>query len=256
MNETILAACFARPIAHRGLHDAGAGRVENSISAAQAAIAAGYAIECDVQQARDGGLVVFHDDTLGRLTTTDGRVQERDSARLRQLSLRGSSETIPTFEAFLAVVDSAAPLIVEIKSRFDGGTDAARRVADSVAAYPGPLALKSFDPTAMAFLRENAATLGIERFPLGVVAEAAYVSHEWAFLSGEQRKAMTHFLHYPQTRPDFISWNAENLPDAIPFLLRAAMGRPVMAWTVRSDAQRDAIASWVDQIVFEGFIPA
>ena len=98
--------------------------------------------------------------------------------------------------------------------------------------------------------------LGIERFPLGIVAEAAYETHEWAFLSGAERQAMTHFLHYPQTRPDFISWNAENLPHAIPFLLRAARGLPVMAWTVRSEQKREAITSWSDQIVFEGFAPA
>lgn len=256
MNETILTACFARPIAHRGLHAAGAGRIENSIAAAQAAIAAGYAIECDVQQTCDGGLVVFHDDRLDRLTETEGPVRERDSAWLRQLLLRGSSETIPSFEGFLAAVGGATPLIVEIKSAFDGETHAARRVAESVAAYPGPLAIKSFDPLMMAFLRENARMLGIERFPLGIVAEAAYETHEWAFLSGAERQAMTHFLHYPQTRPDFISWNAENLPHAIPFLLRAARGLPVMAWTVRSEQKREAITSWSDQIVFEGFAPA
>ncbi len=256
MNETMLAACFARPIAHRGLHAASAGRIENSIAAARAAIAAGYAIECDVQLTCDGGLVVFHDDRLDRLTETEGPVREHDLARLRQLLLRGSSETIPTFDAFLAAVGGAMPLIVEIKSAFDGRIDVARRVAESVAGYRGPLALKSFDPVMIAFLRENARKLDIDRFPLGIVAEAAYETHEWAFLSQDQREAMTHFLHYPQTLPDFISWNAENLPHAIPFLLRAATGRPVMAWTVRSDRQREAITAWIDQIVFEAFSPA
>ena len=51
----------ARPIAHRGLHDRTAGLVENSLSAAEAAIAAGFAIECDVQDTADGDAVVFHD---------------------------------------------------------------------------------------------------------------------------------------------------------------------------------------------------
>ncbi|MET0259213.1 MAG: glycerophosphodiester phosphodiesterase, partial [Methylobacterium sp.] len=37
----------ARPIAHRGLHDRSAGIPENTIAAAEAAIAGGYAIECD-----------------------------------------------------------------------------------------------------------------------------------------------------------------------------------------------------------------
>jgi glycerophosphoryl diester phosphodiesterase len=256
LNEDFRTACLARPIAHRGFHDPGLGRAENSLAAARAAIAAGYAIECDVQCARDGGLIVFHDDNLDRLTDAKGLVRARDAADLLRLSLRGAAETIPSFEAFLAAIDGASPLVVEIKSAFDGRIDIARRVAEAVAGYAGPLALKSFDPNMIVFLRENARTLGIERFPLGIVAEAAYESHEWAFLSDDQRRAMTHFLHYPHTRPDFISWNAENLPHAIPFLLRATTGRPVMAWTVRSDEQRGAITAWIDQIVFEGFIPA
>ena len=38
-----------RPIAHRGLHDAAKGIVENSASAVSAAMGAGYAIEVDLQ---------------------------------------------------------------------------------------------------------------------------------------------------------------------------------------------------------------
>lgn len=255
MNEDFRAACLARPIAHRGLHDPGYGRAENSIAAARAAIAAGYAIECDVQCARDGGLIVFHDDSLDRLTDAKGLVRTLDAAELLRLSLSGAAETIPSFEAFLAVIDGATPLVVEIKSAFDGRIDIARRVAEAVAGYAGPLVLESFDPVLIAFLRENAGELGIARFPLGVVAEAAYDSREWAFLTGEQKQEMTHFLHYPQTRPDFLSWNAVDMPHAIPFLARVALGCPVTAWTVRSQAQFEAIAPWVDQIVFEGFTP-
>ena len=44
----------ANPIAHRGLHDLAAGVIENSPSAATAAIAGGFGIECDVQLTADG----------------------------------------------------------------------------------------------------------------------------------------------------------------------------------------------------------
>ena len=56
----------ARPIAHRGLHDRAGGILENTLSAAEAAIARGFAIECDVQDTSDGDAVVFHDHTLDR----------------------------------------------------------------------------------------------------------------------------------------------------------------------------------------------
>lgn len=208
-----------------------------------------------MQCARDGGLIVFHDDNLDRLTDAKGLVRARDAADLLRLALRGAAETIPSFEAFLAAIDGASPLVVEIKSAFDGRIDIARRVAEAVARYTGPLVLESFDPVLIAFLRENAAALAIERFPLGIVAEAAYDADEWAFLTSARKQEMTHFLHYSQTRPDFISWNAADLPHAIPFLARAALGCPVTAWTVRSQMRREAIAPWVDQIVFEGFTP-
>ena len=58
----------ARPIAHRGLHDASAGVIENTATAFIAARDAGYGIECDVQVSADGEAMVHHDDALGRLT--------------------------------------------------------------------------------------------------------------------------------------------------------------------------------------------
>ena len=62
----------ARPIAHRGLHDAPSGVIENTPSAFRAAIASGYGIECDLQVSADGEAMVYHDDVLGRLTDHHG----------------------------------------------------------------------------------------------------------------------------------------------------------------------------------------
>ena len=53
-------------------------------------------------------------------------------------------------------------------------------------------------------------------------------------------------------RPDFLSWNVDDLPHKIPFLMKELHGAPVMAWTVRTAAQREAARKWADQIVFEG----
>lgn len=246
----------ARPIAHRGLHDPSRGVIENSIGAARAAIAAGFAIECDVQPTRDGEIVVFHDDTMERLTGASGKVAALDAAALSAIPLKGSGETIPTFEAFLAAVAGRAPLVVEIKSGFDGDLTAARRAAETLSRYRGPVAVESFDPEPIAFLRAQAAALGIAHIPLGIVAEAAYDGADWAALSPARRDEMTHFLHYRRTRPDFLSWNVGDLPHAIPFLLREGLRLPVTVWTVRSRDRAEAAAPWADQIVFESFIPA
>ena len=62
----------ARPVAHRGLHDAARGIIENMPAAAQAAIDGNFAIECDIQLTADGEAMVHHDDALGRLTEAEG----------------------------------------------------------------------------------------------------------------------------------------------------------------------------------------
>ena len=186
----------ARPIAHRGLHDAARGIVENSLAAARAAVAGHYAIECDVQLSADGEAVVFHDDTLDRLTEARGRLDARPLAELTRLTLRGSGETMPAFSRLLETVAGRAPLAVELKSRFDGDLSLARRVAELVAGYDGPLALEGFDPDPIAFLRAEGAALGVGRVPLGMVAQARYDADEWPELPEPRRAELEHWLHF------------------------------------------------------------
>jgi glycerophosphoryl diester phosphodiesterase len=173
----------ARPIAHRGLHEAAQGLIENSIGAARAAIAAGYGIECDVQAASDGGVVVFHDDELERLTGRSGEVNAFPTSALTAMELVGSQEKIPALADFLAEIGGRTPLVIELKSRFDGSLAAARRVAELLSGYDGPAVMESFDPEPIAFLRERGTELGIAHVPLGMVAEAAYDAEDWRFLS-------------------------------------------------------------------------
>jgi len=92
---------IARPIAHRGLHNKSNGIIENSISAAQAAVLHGFAIECDVQLSSDGEVFVFHDDKLDRVTAQSGRVDQTTAQDLGAAILRGSKDTIPTLTRFL-----------------------------------------------------------------------------------------------------------------------------------------------------------
>ena len=80
------------------------GPVENSIGAAEAAIAAGYGIECDIQLSRDGEAMVFHDARLERLTRGSGRIADYDAAALGKLTLRDSCDQIPTLAMFLAAI--------------------------------------------------------------------------------------------------------------------------------------------------------
>lgn len=238
----------ARPIAHRGLHDAAKGLVENTLGAAEAAIRGGYAIECDVQLSRDGEAVVFHDATLNRLMRARGAVSQKTVAEIQAASFRDGDERVPTFAQFLTRIAGRAPLICEIKSHFAGDLRLTERVAALARNYGGPIAFKSFDPAPIAHLRARGDAIG----PLGVVAEASYQGRYWRDLSLEQKQSCAAFLHYPATQPDFLSWNVDDLPHSTPFLLRQIRSLPVMTWTVRTPAQKRIALDWADQIVFEG----
>lgn len=240
----------ARPIAHRGLHAKTEDVIENSPSAARAAIAHGFAIECDIQRSSDGNAVVFHDEALERLTSQSGLVETFTAAELQQIDLLGTRDTIPTLDEFLTLIHGRVPLICEIKSSFHGDTRLAERAARIAADYAGPLAFKSFDPDMLRCLR----ALGCTR-PLGIVAEAVYDDPEWDILTRTQKNDMANLLHYPDTRPDFLSFWVRDLPSTASVLFRHGLNLPVMTWTVRTEAQRAHAAAHADQMVFEGFIP-
>jgi glycerophosphoryl diester phosphodiesterase len=245
---------FAAPIAHRGLHDRTRGIIENTLSAAEAAAGRGFGIECDVQRSRDGEAVVFHDESLDRLTEATGPLAERSQAELRAIPLRDTSDRIVPLSEFLARIGGRVPIIVEIKSDFSGDMRLADRTAEIAASIASPIAIKSFDPDVIAHLRDRA-TLPA-RVPLGVVAEAHYPETEWPGFSAERRHALANFLHYERSRPDFVSWRVSDLPHAVPYLCRRGLGLPVMSWTIRTPEQARHARAWADQIVFEAFDPA
>ena len=237
----------ARPIAHRGLH--GGGVVENSLGAARAAIERGFAIECDVQLTRDGDALVFHDATLDRLTGARGAVADRPAAELRGLDYAAGHDRLATLSDLLDLVAGRVPLVCEVKSAFDSDVRLADRVARLARAYAGPFAIKCFDPAVVAHLR------AAPPCPLGIVAEARYDDAEWAHLPVGLKRELSAFLHFEATRPDFLSYRVDDLPHAVPHLLRIGLGLPVMAWTVRRPQQRALADAWADQIVFEGPLP-
>jgi glycerophosphoryl diester phosphodiesterase len=242
---------IARPIAHRGLHDRAAGRPENTLAAARAAAAGGFAIECDVQLSADGEAMVFHDAALGRLTEASESVGSKSAAALGRLGIAGTAETMPTLPDFLAAVDGAVPVVIEVKSRYDGDLRLAARAAEVAAAYPGPVALKSFDPQIVAALRD----LCPPTIPRGIVAETTQDDPIYAALPPSARLALSNLLHFAETQPDFLSWRVDDLPCAPTYLCRLLGRIPVITWTVRTEDQRARAGRHADQMVFEGFVP-
>lgn len=244
---------FPRPIAHRGLHDRQRGIIENSPSAFEAAIAHGYAIECDVQLSSDGVPFVFHDDDFDRLTTARGLSDARPIAEVKRLTLTGSAEgeTPPLFIDFLSQVAGRTMLQIELKQqRSEAKTAAlAAAVTKALEGYAGPYTLESFDPNLLVALRRQGVTA-----PLGIIVYG-YDEPAWDLGMPRWKKfVLRHMLHWPWTRFAFISCRNISIYLPVVRFLRAR-GMPVTAWTITSPQAARAAARGADQIVFEGFLP-
>ena len=240
----------ARPVAHRGLHDASAGIVENTPSAFAAAVAANYAIECDIQLTGDGEAMVYHDATLGRLTDGSGRLDAMTAEALKRVPFRATQDRMITLGELCELIAGRVAIFIELKSRFDGDMRLARRAAEVLTRYQGPAALMSFDPAPIVELR----SLCPER-PRGVVAELKYEHSEWRSLSTRTRRALTYFLHAMRSRPQFVAYSVRDLPAAIPWIARTLFRLPLLTWTVRTPEDRARAARYADQMIFEGFRP-
>lgn len=239
----------ARPVAHRGLHDAARGIIENSGSAMDEAVAAGYPIELDLQASADGEAMVFHDFTLDRLTAVRGAVSAQSAADLGRITLRGSADPILTLPQLLERVAGRVPLFIEIKSAFSGDTSLAARAAEIVDGYHGAAALMSFDPDMVAQVRAKAP--GIVR---GIIAQGSYSGAHWPGMDTARAQVLADMDHRAITGFQFINYRLADLDRPAVQAARAA-GMPVLTWTVRSAADAHRAKAGADQIVFEGFRP-
>ncbi|HZP19482.1 MAG TPA: glycerophosphodiester phosphodiesterase family protein [Bauldia sp.] len=240
---------IARPIAHRGLHDRARGRVENTLAAARAAIERNYAIECDLVLSADGVPVVFHDDTLDRLTEASGRIGERTLAELQAIRLPGTDDRIPAFAELLETVGGRVPLVVELKSEWNGDRSLERQVAPMVAAYRGRACVMSFDPDSMAAMKRLAPAV-----PRGLIADHFDPDGEGGDLTPLRRFALRHLFAVPAVGASFVSYGLATLPAPAPLLLHR-FGLTLITWTVRTPADAAKAKRYVDQITFEGFDP-
>lgn len=253
MRVALPAALLRVPIAHRALHDRKAGRVENSAQAMQAAIAAGYGIEMDLQLSSDGVPMVFHDDTLDRLTSETGSMRAQTAGTLSQIKLRFSTDTIPTFAQVLAMVAGRVALLIEIKdqsltmSDTDGRLEAATVAA--LAEYTGPVALMSFNPHSVAHLARLAPHL-----PRGLIT-SAFDPQDWSPLPAATCDSLRGIPDYDRTGASFISHAASDLDRPRVAELKAR-GAAVLCWTIRSPEAELQARTIAQNITFEGYAAA
>lgn len=232
-----LAFLTARPFAHRGLHGAG-GFVENSFAAFDRAIDEGFGIELDVRLTADKSAVVFHDADLRRLVGLDRHVHELTVGELGNCHLNGCGEPIRALREAIIHLSGRAPLLIEAKSPGRHGVEslcrAIRRAIEGANAWA---AVMSFDPRIVAWFREHSpqTARGLVITDEGESALKRYIkTHYWI------RKA----------RPHFLAFDIRSLPSPLAQQFRAA-SCPVLAWTVRTEAEHATAAAHADQTIFE-----
>ncbi|MGH1346924.1 MAG: glycerophosphodiester phosphodiesterase family protein [Nannocystales bacterium] len=227
-----------RPVAHRGLHDEQ--RPENSLAAFEAAVDAGLPLELDVHPSLDAEAVVFHDESLLRMTATQGDVREWPWHRLRELHLGGTSERVPSLAQVLRMVDGRVPVVVEVKNSGAVGVieRATARVLD---VYTGPVAVQSFNPLSMAWFRRECPEI-----PRGLLAGDMAESD----FGLAKRVLLQRMLLAPHVRPAYVGYDLQALPEPSASLLRR-LGVPLLAWTVRTREEQTRALQLADNYIFE-----
>lgn len=227
------AELWAVDFAHRGLHGRDSGAVENSLAAFRAAIDSGYGIELDVRLTADREVVVFHDESLDRMTGHPGRLIEMSADAIGEVPLVGG-ERIPLLSGALALVGGRVPVLVEMKVEDSNPAAAsltaalAEETARLVDAYAGVVAVNSFSADAVRAARRASPNL---------VTGRVYRANEPV---------------EPDGADCFAVCNRAGLPAESAAKARAA-GMAILAWTVGDPAEAQRLRRHVDAIVFEGF---
>ncbi|MCB1338594.1 MAG: phosphodiesterase [Maritimibacter sp.] len=244
-------AFLRAPIAHRALH--GPGRPENSLAAVRAAVAAGYGIEIDVQPSADAVAMVYHDDTLDRLTGAEGPVAARTAAELGAITLAGGDAGIPTLAEVLDAVAGRVALLIEIKDQDGamgpgvGGLE--RAVARALEGYGGPVAVMSFNPHSVAAMAALAPEV-----PRGLTTYG-WDDAEAQALPEARRAELAAIADFERVGASFISHDRRDLGAPRVAKLKAR-GVPVLCWTVRTAEQESQAREIADNITFEGYAAA
>lgn len=215
---------LGKEFAHRGLHTSTV--PENSLRAFRDATQRGLGIELDIQLSKDGEVMVFHDFTLDRMTGERGTVKEYTAEALKNLSLNGQEDKIPTLRQVLEAVDGRVPLIVEIKiPGFD--LSVCPKAFEILDGYKGPYCVESFHPLALQWVKKNR-----PHVLRGQLSSDFFKLKEQG--SSIQFFAVKNLLLNFLCRPDFIAFDI-HYPKAVAFRLctKWLHALPV-GWTVRT----------------------
>lgn len=143
----------SRPVAHRGLFD---NKLvpENSTESIKKAMDANFAIELDVSVTGDGKAIVFHDETLSRMTKNDGYVSGTPLTEIKKATLLGGNEHILSLSEALSLIGGKVPVLLDIMPSSTPNFELA--IMEGVNGYKGDFAVCSSNPFILEWFKLNA----------------------------------------------------------------------------------------------------
>jgi glycerophosphoryl diester phosphodiesterase len=207
-------------IAHRGFSSH---YPENTLASVRAALELGVNfVEIDVQETRDGELIVFHDYRLNRICGARGRVRHKTLAEIQRLNPQ-----VPTLREVLVACQGKARVLIEIK-RADP-----RKVAEIIAKLGMEREVIVFSLSVARMKQFAAANSSIPRF--GLIAR----NLSWAMARLKSAVAVEGIG---------LSRRLVTSPRVVRRIQQR--GWKVFVWTVNREAEMKKLVSWgVDGII-------
>ncbi len=226
-------------IAHRGLYNNSLRVPENSILAFEKAIKNGYSIELDVHVLKDGKVVVFHDDSLLRMTGVNKKIKDTNYEEIKDLKLMGSNEKIPLFSEVLKIVNGKVPILIELKYDTKLGS-LEDKLMETLKEYKGKIAVQSFNPLSIYYMKR--------KYPEVIRGQISSDLKEEKMNFGV-RVILKNMLFNFLTKPDFISYDIRSLPNRKVEKYRKK--HPVLCWTIRNKKELEFARRYADNFICE-----
>ena len=226
-------------IAHRGLFDREK-IPENSMLAFDKALEKGYSIEVDVNMTQDGYIVVFHDNSLKRMTGIKNDITTMTLSEIKKFKLLGTENKIPTFEDVLLQVSGKVPILIEVKpnSKYK---ELMKKLINLLEKYNGKYSIQSFDPRIVYWLKKNMPQISRGQISSKNIREVK--SRILKILLGKM-------VFNVITKPNFISYQYLSINEKF-YKKQKNKGREVIAWTLKNKEDYEKIRDYCDMVVFE-----
>lgn len=226
--------------AHRGLHSETV--PENSLEAFSLAVKNGYGIELDVQLSGDGEVMVFHDDTLERLTGVSGKFSDYTAKELHEMKLLSTNEHIPYLSEVLEAVDGKVPLLIELKGT-NLNTSLCEKTAHVLNGYKGDYCIESFNPFLVRKMKKFLPNVFYGQLYSNLCQDAESYNPILLILSW----MVLNFI----SRPDFIAYNQVHR-NSFPVKITTTFYKAEkFVWTIRTEQEMTEAKSCGECLIFE-----